>query len=354
MEDKQKTDAESTAGKVFDVKQSKKPLAKRLIRDVIIIFAIGIPSFYGYLYFFIMQPPGKGPAGPDIPQEPFAEVWSKNKVVLLGIGDSITDGYGSTGYGSTEGFSYFNRLVSNPGNDSEDTQGRNLSKVFPNLTANNISVSGSVSTEHLEKQILPLKQFPSDVTGIVVMTSGGNDIIHQYGEAPPKECAMYGATISQAEPWIRNFEKRLDQMVIEIKKRFPGGCHIFLANIYDPTDGTGSLGNTGLPPWDEGLSILAAYNEIISKCAEKHDFVHLVDIRTPFLGHGIHSTKIWNTYHSFSDPHCWYHPNIEDPNDRGYDAIRRLFLLEMIKVFTKAESNGHGKKCKKKRSLALQ
>jgi len=25
--------------------------------------------------------------------------------------------------------------------------------------------------------------------------------------------------------------------------------------------------------------------------------------------------------------------NLEDPNDRGYDAIRRLFLLEIAKVF---------------------
>ena len=32
------------------------------------------------------------------------------------------------------------------------------------------------------------------------------------------------------------------------------------------------------------------------------------------------------------DPHYWYAPNIEDPHNRGYDAIRRLFLLELIKL----------------------
>ena len=31
------------------------------------------------------------------------------------------------------------------------------------------------------------------------------------------------------------------------------------------------------------------------------------------------------------DPYHWYFHNIEDPNPRGYDAIRRLFLLEMIR-----------------------
>jgi len=30
-----------------------------------------------------------------------------------------------------------------------------------------------------------------------------------------------------------------------------------------------------------------------------------------------------------TDPHCWYYTNLEDPNGRGYDALRRLFLIEM-------------------------
>ncbi len=30
--------------------------------------------------------------------------------------------------------------------------------------------------------------------------------------------------------------------------------------------------------------------------------------------------------------HHWYYTNLEDPNERGYDAIRRLFLIEMAKV----------------------
>jgi hypothetical protein len=33
------------------------------------------------------------------------------------------------------------------------------------------------------------------------------------------------------------------------------------------------------------------------------------------------------------DPTYWYFFNLEDPNLRGYDAIRRLFLAEMIRVF---------------------
>ena len=34
---------------------------------------------------------------------------------------------------------------------------------------------------------------PDDVFGLVVMSSGGNDLIHWYGRTPPREAAMYGA-----------------------------------------------------------------------------------------------------------------------------------------------------------------
>ncbi len=30
------------------------------------------------------------------------------------------------------------------------------------------------------------------------------------------------------------------------------------------------------------------------------------------------------------DPYYWFYDNVEDPNDRGYDAIRRAFLNTII------------------------
>ena len=275
----------------------------------------------------LLNPMGSGPAGPSVPETPFRKVWSDRKVLLLGIGDSIT-----AGYGARREFSYFDRLAHNPPGDSEDMIGKNLSVVFPNLSARNTAVSGTDSMHHLNKQIGALETHPADVLGIVVMTTGGNDIIHDYGRSLPRECAMYGAALAHAKPWIANYEKRLHTMVARIKGAFPGGCHIFLANIFDPTDGTGNPGSTGLPLWPDALAILRAYNEVIARCADKHDFVHLVDIHGPFLGHGIHFMRFWLKHYRLSDPHYWY-SIVEDPNERGYDAIRRLFLLEMAEVF---------------------
>jgi hypothetical protein len=212
--------------------------------------------------------------------------------------------------------------------------GISLSKVIPRLQFTNLAVSGTTSMEHVEKQLPRLPVASSDTLGIVAITTGGNDLIHNYGRTPPREEAMYGATWAQAQPWIANFESRLRLILSEIESRFPGGCFIFLANVYDPTDGIGDIQRTGLPAWEDGLKILQAYNGVVQKVADELPNVHLVDIHQAFLGHGIHCTRFWHHHYDRQDPHYWYHINLEDPNERGYDAIRRLFLLEMTKVST--------------------
>jgi hypothetical protein len=143
---------------------------------------------------------------------------------------------------------------------------------------------------------------------------------------------MYGATLEQAIPWIENFRTRLDAIVDQIESKFPGGCEFFIANIYDPTDGLGDAANAGLPAWPDGLTILNAYNEVITSAADKRKNVELVDMRGAFLGHGIHCTQFWRSHYDSRDPHYWYGENLEDPNDRGYDALRRVFLNEMARV----------------------
>ena len=58
----------------------------------------------------------------------------------------------------------------------------------------------------------------------------------------------------------------------------------------------------------------------------------LVNVHDTFLGHGIHALQFWRAHYDARDPHYWYWDNLEDPNDRGYDALRRLFLIEMARV----------------------
>lgn len=280
-----------------------------------------------YRHYWHARPIGSGPAGPSVSREAFGEIWSERPVLLLGIGDSVTAGYGAS---TTHG--YFDRLAANPADELPDMQRVCLSRVLPNLTVRNIALSGSTSIECLEI-LVPKLETQDEVTfGIVVMTTGGNDIIHNYGRTPPREGAMYGATLLEARPWIDNFVERLSAIVDQIEAKFPGGCRIFIANIYDPTDDVGDAFNAGLPRWPEGLSLIHAYNDVIADLATLRPNVEMVDMHGAFLGHGIHCLQFWNPHYHADDPHYWYWDNLEDPNDRGYDALRRLFLNEMLRV----------------------
>ena len=304
---------------------------KRRTWRLLLLLAIGALLIAGVLLYcelYLAHPFGSGPAGPPVPGEPFHRTWTDRKVLVLGAGDSIT-----AGFGVPQSHSLVGRLADNPADEFPDVQGKCLRRVLPNLSVLNIAVSGSTSVDHLEIIGQKLEAQPDDVLGLVVLTTGGNDLIHDYGRSPPKEGAMYGATLEEAQPWIESFEKRLGDILDLIASRFPGGCQVFLADIYDPTDGVGDADTAGLPGWPDGLAVLGAYNDVIHRVAARRDNVHLVAIHATFLGHGIHCTQFWREHYRADDPHYWYATHLlEDGNARGHDAIRRLFLREMAKV----------------------
>ena len=165
--------------------------------------------------------------------------------VLVGIGDSITRGSGSTPFRS-----YFHLLVKNNDEQYPDMAGRDLAHVFPDLATCNLSTPATESEHHLRSQVPSIRSYPETVRGIVVITFGGNDLIHDYGESPPRDGAVYGCTYSQVVEWSGNFRRRLRSIIEGVTGKFPGGCEIFLANIYDPTDGVGDIedSNVVLPP----------------------------------------------------------------------------------------------------------
>ena len=290
-----------------------------IVVAILLVCSIEIGTFLMGQY----RPMGTGPAGPLVSRVPFQSVWSERNILLLGIGDSVT-----AGFGVDAPHNYVSRLLVNPPDEFPEMRGLCLHAVLPNVTMQNISVSGSTSLHH-ETHIDDDTRFPvqpEDVFGIVVITTGGNDLIHNYGRTPPREGAMYGATLEQAKPWIAHFRDRLDRMVAGINAKFPGGCLIFLADIYDPTDGVGDAPSVFLPVWPDCMKILDAYNTVLHECAAQHDNVIAVPMHDAFLGHGVHCTQWWRATYCSEDPTYWFHDNIEDPNLRGYDAIRRVFL----------------------------
>jgi lysophospholipase L1-like esterase len=297
----------------------------RRLRWILGLGAVLIALAAAYVHFYLYLPMGSGPAGPTVAPAPFESQWTERRVLLVGIGDSVT-----AGFGASPGKSYFDRLIKNPPDEFADLQDVALSRVIPNLQTLNISVSGSNSLQHLDHIRDRLSVQTDDVFGLVVMTTGGNDLIHWYGQRPPKEGAMYGATLAQARPWIDNYGQRLDSMFESIERCFPGGCLIFVADIYDPSDGAGDPEAVWLPAWPDCLPILEAYNAKLREIAAKHPSVRVVPVHNAFLGHGIHCRKFWRPHFRSEDPCYWYLDNIEDPNDRGYDALRRIFLNSIV------------------------
>lgn len=284
--------------------------------------AIIIPGVLGYIEFKLARPVGTGPAGPAVNPATFDKLWTDRSVQVIGLGDSITAGLGANSPSHT----FFNRTLRNPRDEFPEMEGVCLTAVLPNLESENFAISGSESCLHEEIIAETVPAYPPEIFGIVLMTSGGNDLIHSYGRSPPRECAMYGATLDQAQPWIESFGQRLDRMLDNIEAKFPGGCEIYIGDIYDPTDGVGDAPSVFLPDWPDGLAIHSRYNDAIRAAAADRDNVHVVPLHQTFLGHGSHCRQFWRSTYDRDDPHYWFYANIEDPNDRGYDAIRRVFL----------------------------
>lgn len=300
----------------------------RIVLRVTVIGGVGLLLATGillYLNFFLWLPVGSGPVGISVSSQSYQSPWTDRPVVLLGAGDSIT-----AGFGAEDGNAFFARLANNPSNEFADMRGLCLHALFPKLTVSNRAINGSTSIDCVQEQLPRIKPYNNDVFGVIVLTTGGNDLIHMYGRIPPREGAMYGATLEQARPWITNFDERLRMIIASLKSAFPGGCCIFLGNIYDPSDNTGNTQAAGLPPWPDMLRVLEAYNACLERIADQDSEVELVDIHGAFLGHGMTCRQFWQPHYQPHDPHYWYYDNLEDPNDRGHDAIRRLFLNKIV------------------------
>ena len=314
----------------------QKPKWYHLRKKFLLLLLSFLALLVGIAWWFHL-PMGSGPAGPAIPEAPFRQVWSTQPVLVVGMGDSITTGFGAGG----KRYGYFNMLITSPPDDIADMRGKDLSRVFPGIRVMNIADNASSSGYHLRSQLPRIPPQPKEVLGLVFLTTGGIDLIHNYGKTAPKDEAIYGATYAQGVAYAKKFRQRLELLLDGIRAKFAGKCHIFLANIYDPTDGVGDVESVHpllrlvqkLPPWPDGLKLLALWNRHLREAAQARDYVHFVDIHTVMLGHGIHCRDKSNPHYHSQDPHYWYFFNLEDPNRRGYDAIRRMFLQKVTAVF---------------------
>jgi lysophospholipase L1-like esterase len=224
------------------------------------------------------------------------------------LGDSITSGVGAT----TGTASYVSLMIDNDGLLWPDSEAMDLETLYPSITQIIDVSQGGATTASLVSQQLPslsglLGETVSGPT-LVIMTIGGNDMQGAIPNIVAGGSMAAKATLGELS-W--NLEAIMDYF--QDSARFPDGAFVYLANVYDPTDGDGyaegcfqNMNLAGI--WD----YFENANHTMRTIAEDNN-IALVDIYDHFLGYGYTASNSW-----FSD--CIH------PNDEGHDQLRRVFM----------------------------
>lgn len=177
---------------------------------------------------------------------------------------------------------------------------RDLVTAFPEIETLNLCVDGATVGSTRSEQ---LPRMPTDdAHTLVTITAGGNDLLD-----------LVGAPARRGEAAVAAALRLLRGVVAEVRRRVPRSV-VLLANVYDPTDGTGQLDRIQVTREEYGW--LATYNEGVRALCDG-DSVRLVDVHEHFLGHGVSAPPAERWYWS---------PSIIEPGARAASEIRRRWL----------------------------
>ncbi|MGE0492577.1 MAG: SGNH/GDSL hydrolase family protein [Vulcanimicrobiota bacterium] len=216
---------------------------------------------------------------------------------FAGLGDSIlSDDFPGPGLGAAS------LLLTNDDMRFPDFRGRDLRTRRKGLTSNVVARTGWRVKDLLSRlEGLP----PVRVLSLVVVTVGGNDLLHWVMEQTPAEQGL-----SQLETDLLALKARLDRLYPRRVTRW--------GNIYDPTDGTGRFQSGREVPTAPAL--LEQANALLKRLFDRD----VVDLHGHFLGHGIRHADEDYQHHDARDASGWFKMDIE-PNPRGASEIRRCF-----------------------------
>lgn len=204
------------------------------------------------------------------------------------------------GLGSMPGLGAASLLHSNRDDVYPEFARRDLVTAFPEIESLNLCVDGATvgSTRTEQLPLMPNDDAPT----VVTITAGGNDLLD-----------LVGAPARRGEAGVAEALRRLGHLVTEVRRRTPRSV-VLVANVYDPTDGTGRLDRIQVTPGEYGW--LVTYNEGVRALCDG-DAVRLVDVYQHFLRHGASATAA----------ECWYWPqSIIEPGTRAASEIRRRWL----------------------------
>jgi lysophospholipase L1-like esterase len=251
---------------------------------------------------------------------------------VIVMGDSISAGYGTTNpsSGATPypSLAYYSLLEANNDTVWPEETSVSLSAEFStsNIPIVNVAVPGATTGSMIsnpdQRASLDSKLFTGGATSvsgetIVVITIGGNDLVAQL------ESDLTSGSDATATQNLTNAISNIRSVINYFTAaKFPDGVAIYLANVYDPSGGTGmlsgacaqSIAGVNTPVSDKYIEgILANWeSSYVSLGTELHFAV--VDAHGGFLTHGVTAT---DTY--------FFHDCIH-PNNEGHNELRNLFF----------------------------
>ena len=114
--------------------------------------------------------------------------------------------------------------------------GRDLVTISPGIDCRFEARDGATTEFVLDSQMDVLPSIDPEGDALVTLTAGGNDLL-----------ALIGATDRAGQAGVRAVLDNLDAILGVVRDRLPRAM-VLVANVYDPTDGTGDLEGPRLHP----------------------------------------------------------------------------------------------------------
>ena len=166
-------------------------------------------------------------------------------------------------------------------------------------------MDGATTESVLDAQLDALPSADPGADAVVTLTAGGNDLLGLVGASDRVGAAGVGTVLHN-----------LDSILESVRHRLPRAV-LLVANVYDPTDGTGDLEGTRLRPQEMGW--LRDYNAGVARLCGSRG-ARLVDVHGHFAGHG----------RSAGPGERWYWTeSLIEPGFVGASEIRRLWLAAL-------------------------
>jgi lysophospholipase L1-like esterase len=179
-------------------------------------------------------------------------------------------------------------------------RGRDLITAGSVTSYRNVAVDGAMIDNVASVQFRTVMSTPR----VITLSVGGNDLLSAYATSAG------GARLRES---VQAIKRQYTDLLSDIHQRWPESL-VILTTVYDPTDGTGDLGNgwKNLP-----MHFLAEFNDRVRELGNALDRLEVADAHAHFMGHGITARG--------EDRWYWPHSVIE-PSSRGASELRRLWL----------------------------